>query len=134
MAQPMGQISSVDNSTSTDTDINAESHTIPAVDLPDPDRLAYLTEVIDLPRHPPRREPTAKAFVGPASRKTLAARDQGRERSTAVFPLWTRQDGFGVISIYKGAEQILYIENDRVPLGATVHFEDKPDLRIVKHK
>ncbi|KAJ5153995.1 uncharacterized protein N7500_009434 [Penicillium coprophilum] len=73
-------------------------------------------------------------FVGPASRKTLAAQDQGRDNSTAVFPLWTRTEGFGVISVFKGPEKILFIENDRVPLGATVYFANKPDLRIVKYQ
>jgi hypothetical protein len=52
----------------------------------------------------------------------------------AVFPLWTRKEGFGVISIFTGIEQTLYIENDRVPLGATAYFENKPDLRIKEHK
>jgi hypothetical protein len=51
----------------------------------------------------------------------------------AVFPLWTRKEGFGVISIFKGPEKTLYIENDRIPLGATVYFANKPDLRVVKH-
>jgi hypothetical protein len=36
--------------------------------------------------------------------------------------------------VFKGPEQILYIENDRVPLGATVYFANKPDLRIVKYQ
>ncbi|KAJ5210188.1 hypothetical protein N7491_009995 [Penicillium cf. griseofulvum] len=172
---------------SVDSD-DFESHPIPAVDLKEPG-----TEVEDLPRYPPRREPTPKGifgaavrklknippcvwvvnqhseeitvvvskykpnriltgmgvnasptgvglhfetmtFVGPASRKTLAAQDQGREESTAVFPLWTRKEGFGVISVFKGPEKILYIENDMVPLGATVYFANKPDLRIVKYQ
>jgi hypothetical protein len=73
-------------------------------------------------------------FVGPASKKTLAARDQGDESNIAVFPLWTRKEGFGVISIFKGSERTLYIENDRIPLGATVYFANKPDIRIVEYK
>ena len=73
---------------------------------------------------------TTTTFLGPASKKTLAPRHQDRERSMAVFPLWTRKEGFGVISVFTGPEQVLYIENDRVPLGATAYFENKPDLRI----
>ncbi|KAJ5609813.1 hypothetical protein N7528_009079 [Penicillium herquei] len=73
-------------------------------------------------------------FVGPASRKTLAPSDKGREFSSAVFPLWNHREGFGVISVFKGVEKTLYIENDQVPLGATVYFANKPDLRIVKYQ
>lgn len=52
----------------------------------------------------------------------------------AVFPLWTRKEGFGVISIFTGSDKTLYIENDRVPLGATAYFDNRPDLRIVEYK
>lgn len=52
----------------------------------------------------------------------------------AVFPLWTRKEGFGVISIFKGPEKALFIENDMIPLGATVYFVNKPDLKIVKFR
>ncbi|OQE34599.1 hypothetical protein PENCOP_c017G01337 [Penicillium coprophilum] len=175
-----------ESSISTD-DCDQSLSSIAAVDLKEPEMMA------DVPRYPPRREPTPKGifgaavrklknippcvwvvnlhseeitvvvskykpnrlltgmglsaspngvgvnfemttFVGPASRKTLAAQDQGRDNSTAVFPLWTRKEGFGVISVFKDPEKILYIENDRVPLGATVYFANKPDLRIVKYQ
>jgi hypothetical protein len=51
-----------------------------------------------------------------------------------VFPLWTRKGGFGVISIFTGAEKKLFIENDRIPIGATAYFTNKPDLTIVGYK
>jgi hypothetical protein len=51
----------------------------------------------------------------------------------AVFPLWSREDGFGVISIFRGPARELYVENDQVPLGATVYFANKPDLRIEEY-
>ena len=55
----------------------------------------------------------------------------GSKSSTAVFPLWTRKEGFGVISIFTGPGQTLYIENDRIPIGATAYFTNQPDLRTV---
>ncbi len=73
-----------------------------------------------------------KTYSLPATAKTLAPRARDPERSVASFPLWTRYDGFGVISIYVGIEQRLYISEDRVPIGATVYFTNKPNLTIVK--
>ena len=72
-----------------------------------------------------------QTFLSPATRKTLAPQVSGHEGSIAVFPLWTRKEGFGVISIFKGPDKILYIENDRVSIGATAYFTNKPNLRIV---
>jgi hypothetical protein len=51
-----------------------------------------------------------------------------------MFPLWTRKEGFGVITIFKGPDKTLFIENDRIPLGSTAFFEGKPDLKIVEHE
>jgi hypothetical protein len=51
----------------------------------------------------------------------------------AVFPIWQRSDGSAVISIFKGPDMTLYIENDRIPVGATVYFNNKPDLQIVEY-
>lgn len=51
----------------------------------------------------------------------------------AVFPLWTKKDGFGVISIFTGPDKMLYIENDRVPVGSTAYFRNKPDLAVVPY-
>jgi hypothetical protein len=73
-----------------------------------------------------------KTYTPPATMKALAPRVQDPERSVASFPLWTRYDGFGVISIYVGAKRKLYISKDRVPIGATVYFMNKPDLTIVE--
>ncbi|KAF7593596.1 hypothetical protein BBP40_011216 [Aspergillus hancockii] len=71
-------------------------------------------------------------FNGPATKKTLAPHTKDQD-SVAVFPLWSRSEGFGVISIFKGPERVLYIENDRVPAGATAFFANKPDLRLEKY-
>ncbi|KDN64602.1 hypothetical protein CSUB01_12418, partial [Colletotrichum sublineola] len=77
---------------------------------------------------------SSTSFPSPACKKTLAARSGNRDDSTGVFPLWTRKEGFGVISIFKGPNKELYIENDRIPLGATAFFLNKPDLRIVDYE
>ncbi|KAL6231301.1 hypothetical protein BDW75DRAFT_47989 [Aspergillus navahoensis] len=76
---------------------------------------------------------TTTTFSGPATRKTLAARGAQNGSSEAVFPLWTRKEGFGVITIFKGPEMVPFVENDRVPLGATAYFRNTPDLRIVEY-
>ncbi|KAK4207351.1 caspase domain-containing protein [Rhypophila decipiens] len=82
------------------------------------------------------------AFTSPATQKTLEgylsptqSRDNPWETTSeatpmARFPLWTRSEGFGVISIFVGKERTLYIENDQIPLGATAYFRGKPDLAI----
>ena len=62
----------------------------------------------------------------------LPAAIEGRKPSTAAFPLWTRRDGFGVITVFVGAAQTLYIENDRISMGATAYFRNEPDLHIVE--
>jgi len=51
-----------------------------------------------------------------------------------MFPLWTRKEGFGVITVFKGSDKTLFIENDRIPLGSTASFEGKPDLKIVEYE
>ncbi|KAF3484326.1 uncharacterized protein GIQ15_03650 [Arthroderma uncinatum] len=72
-------------------------------------------------------------FVGPATKKTLLPWDGSDTGPTATFPLSTRKEGFGVITIFKGPQKTLYIENDRVPLGATAYFVNKPDLKIIEY-
>ncbi|KAK7446454.1 hypothetical protein CaCOL14_010863 [Colletotrichum acutatum] len=74
------------------------------------------------------------SFSSPACRKVLPPRAEGEEASIAVFPLWTRKEGFGVISIFKGPKKEIFIENDRIPLGATAFFRNKPDLRIIEYE
>ncbi|RAH48750.1 caspase family protein [Aspergillus brunneoviolaceus CBS 621.78] len=71
-------------------------------------------------------------FTPPATRKTLPAAAPGQQKPpTAVFPLWTRRDGFGVITVLVGATTpTLYIENDRIPIGATAYFRNEPDLHV----
>ncbi|RAH84819.1 hypothetical protein BO86DRAFT_376995 [Aspergillus japonicus CBS 114.51] len=69
-------------------------------------------------------------FLSPVTKKKLAPSALGPTRSKAVFPLWTRKEGFGVISILKGPSESLYIENDRIPIGATAYFKNLPDLEL----
>jgi hypothetical protein len=52
----------------------------------------------------------------------------------AVFPLWTRSGAFGVISIFTGPEKKLFIENDKIPIGATAYFNMEPNLTIVEYE
>ncbi|KAJ3455469.1 hypothetical protein MRS44_016951 [Fusarium solani] len=75
-------------------------------------------------------------FLSPATTKSLTPPGDGTgsARSMGVFPLWTRKGGFGVISIFTGAEKKLFIENDRIPIGATAYFRNEPDLTIVGYK
>lgn len=75
-----------------------------------------------------------KTYMGPATTKTLTPETKNRQASLAVFPLWTRSDGFGVVSIFKGLDRLLYIENDRIPAGATAYFRNTPDLTIVSYR
>ncbi|BCR94917.1 uncharacterized protein AKAW2_11963S [Aspergillus luchuensis] len=72
-------------------------------------------------------------FTPPATRKTLAPAAPAPKQSIATFPLWTRRDGFGVITVFVGATQTLYIENDRIPIGATTYFRNEPDLHIQEY-
>ena len=74
-----------------------------------------------------------QSYVGPATMKTLSPELYDPDRSRAIFPLGTRKDKFGVVSIFIGADRVLYIENDQVPVGATAYFRNRPDLRIVRH-
>ncbi len=72
-----------------------------------------------------------QTFVTPATTKILAPVTDQTGRSAATFPLWTRKEEFGIISVFTGRDRTLFIENDRVPAGATVYFRNKPDLTIV---
>lgn len=74
-----------------------------------------------------------KTYMGPATTKTLSPETKNRQASLAVFPLWTRSDGFGVVTVFKGLDRLLYIENDRIPAGATAYFRNTPDLTIVTY-
>lgn len=75
-----------------------------------------------------------QTFLSPACKKVVVPRAEGKHRSIAFFPLWTRKEGFGVISIFKGPQKELCIENDQIPLGATAFFKDKTDLKIVDYE
>ena len=74
-----------------------------------------------------------QTYLTPATKKTLPGAAGDKESAKVCFPLWTRRDGFGVVSIFIGVEKVLYIENDRIPLGATGYFLNKPDLRVVEY-
>lgn len=39
-----------------------------------------------------------------------------------------------MISIFKGPKKEIFIENDRIPLGATAFFRNKPDLRMIEYE
>ncbi|KAB8077664.1 hypothetical protein BDV29DRAFT_188538 [Aspergillus leporis] len=70
-------------------------------------------------------------YTPPAIQKTLAPQTLGEEPAKVIFPLWTQNENYGIISIFTGSDPTLYIENDRVPLGATVVFQNKPNLKTV---
>ncbi|KZL69873.1 hypothetical protein CI238_10755, partial [Colletotrichum incanum] len=71
-------------------------------------------------------------FVSPATKKVL--RPPGDETPAAArFPLWTRSEKYGVITVFCGPDKRLFIENDQVPIGSTVYFRKEPNLRIVAY-
>ena len=51
-----------------------------------------------------------------------------------MFPLWTRKEGFGVISILKGgpSDWQVSIENDQIPIGTVAYYAGGPNLRVVE--
>jgi hypothetical protein len=51
----------------------------------------------------------------------------------AKFPLWTRKQGFGAITIFVGDNDISYISHDQVPAGVQANFKNKPDLELVEY-
>ncbi|KAK9318910.1 hypothetical protein V1517DRAFT_311184 [Lipomyces orientalis] len=73
------------------------------------------------------------SFTGPATTKTLGPCTD-TSRCWSKFPLWTRRNGFGVITIFKGSNKKLYIENDKVMAGFTAYFDDTPNLKMVNYK
>ncbi|KAK7994002.1 hypothetical protein PG989_007383 [Apiospora arundinis] len=72
-------------------------------------------------------------FKSPATTKTLAPMQRDPDGSIAMFPLWTRKDGYGVVSIFTGFDERRFIDNDMVPAGATAFFKGKANLEIVEH-
>ena len=69
-----------------------------------------------------------QTFTTEGTEKKLAPQGQDPNRSIAAFPLWTREDGFGIISIYVGPDKKPSILNDQVRMGARVYFRGGPDL------
>ncbi|KAK8859926.1 caspase domain-containing protein [Apiospora arundinis] len=72
-------------------------------------------------------------FKSPATTKTLAPMQKDPDGSIAMFPLWTRKDGYGVVSIFTGFDERRFIDNDMVPAGATAFFKGKANLEVVEH-
>ncbi|KAF3491640.1 uncharacterized protein GIQ15_01157 [Arthroderma uncinatum] len=77
---------------------------------------------------------SSTTFTGPATKKTLQPQSKDPQAAIGVFPLWSRNEGFGVITIFTGPERTLFSENDLIPAGATAYFVNRPDLRIVEFK
>lgn len=52
-------------------------------------------------------------------------------RESAAFPLWTRNSGYGVITIYMGTgdAKILFLENDMVQAGYLARFRNSANLK-----
>ncbi|KAK7911801.1 hypothetical protein PG985_014282 [Apiospora marii] len=73
-------------------------------------------------------------FKSPATSKILVPKKLNQAGSFAIFPLWTRMDGFGVITIFtgRGNDRKLFIENDLIRVGATVYFRGNANLDIVE--
>jgi hypothetical protein len=69
-----------------------------------------------------------QAFNTEDTEKKLAPQARDADKSIAAFPLWTREDGFGIISIFIGPDKTPCILNDRVRMGARVYFKGGPDL------
>ena len=75
-----------------------------------------------------------QTFKSPATTKVLAPSSAGLSYSIAAFPLWTLSGAFGVISIFTGPKKKLFIENDKIPIGATAYFNREPKLAIVVYQ
>ncbi|OAL33202.1 hypothetical protein AYO20_07519 [Fonsecaea nubica] len=73
-------------------------------------------------------------FRGPAVRETLAPYTEDCEYSSAVFPLWPGDSGFGTISIFTGSDKKLYLEDEMVPAGARIYFDQKADRQQLKNQ
>ncbi|KAK8137115.1 hypothetical protein PG984_005055 [Apiospora sp. TS-2023a] len=73
-------------------------------------------------------------FKSPATQKILVPKKVNQAGSFATFPLWTRRDGFGVITIFtgRGDDRKLFIENDMIRAGATAYFRGNANLEIVE--
>jgi len=70
--------------------------------------------------------------VLPATKKILEPLEESRDPATGTFPLWSRRESYGVVSVYLGSEERPYIVSDRVTVGATAYFNGLPDLEIVE--
>lgn len=67
----------------------------------------------------------------PATKKELCTMEENPDGCKATFPLWTRKDGFCIITIFKGSSKDAIIANDRVAAGATAYFKGHANLEIV---
>ena len=51
----------------------------------------------------------------------------------ALFPIWSKLDDFGVISIGKEGDES-YIKNDWIPAGAMALYTNSEDLKLYDFK
>lgn len=75
-----------------------------------------------------------QTYALPTTKKTLGPYTNGQSPVTAIFPLWNRKEGCGVVCIYLGKEERCFIMNDQVPIGATAVFTGQPDMEIIEYK
>ncbi|OAL01499.1 hypothetical protein IQ06DRAFT_293575 [Phaeosphaeriaceae sp. SRC1lsM3a] len=66
----------------------------------------------------------------PATKKEL------QPGQTAPFPLWSRKNGYGSVSIFHGtgASKTSFIENDRIAAGYLAEFDGNPTLYLTDFK
>ncbi|KAM0127189.1 hypothetical protein ACHAO1_009669 [Botrytis cinerea] len=77
---------------------------------------------------------STETYALPTTKKTLGPYTNGQSPVTAIFPLWNRKEGCGVVCIYLGKEERCFIMNDQVPIGATAVFTGQPDMEIIEYK
>lgn len=75
----------------------------------------------------------AQNWDSPASTKTLVPESEDSHGAVGKFPLWTRRNGFGVVSIFVGAEKKVFVENDQVKMGVIAYFRNRPNLIAVPY-
>ncbi|KAL5598290.1 hypothetical protein FOBRF1_012083 [Fusarium oxysporum] len=63
----------------------------------------------------------------PATKKEIAPGEVTR------FPLWTRKEGFGFITIFVGNSETPCISNDQIAPGYQVNFTNKANLEFIRY-
>ena len=69
----------------------------------------------------------SKLYYEPATTKIIAPDKSGR------FPLWSKLDDFGVVTIGKEGDDS-YIKNDWIPAGAMAVYTSTEDLKLYDFK